>query len=241
MIITKELLDSAATENGGYTKKQLAAIGIDWPPRKGWKTEVIGKSISEEQAEIFLDNHSPFPISALDETIARDEVSVYIYEHCKNGSMRKGSYEVLLTAKGKELRFSKEFHQTSVYPLIIQAAIDAVLKLKKPCKINLYTTTIFGFNKIAYSDGSWRNEPKDSVNIDMLLQLKDAVIAGSHRIHPMVDKELVQDKMFPHRKKFVTLSLSVELFDELKAKCHQKNINVASLACHLLEKWVKEE
>lgn len=64
-----------------------------------------------------LGEHSQSPIFAFDDGIVREEVSVYIYEHCDNSSMKKGKYEVLLTAKGKELRFTKEFNHTSVMHL----------------------------------------------------------------------------------------------------------------------------
>ena len=46
VIVDNEMIERAATPAGGWTKAQLAAIGVDWPPIKGWKRSVIGKTIS---------------------------------------------------------------------------------------------------------------------------------------------------------------------------------------------------
>ena len=43
--ITNEMIVSAGTKGCGYTKKQLAAVGISWPPSKGWKAGLIGKVV----------------------------------------------------------------------------------------------------------------------------------------------------------------------------------------------------
>jgi len=45
MYITEEYLESLRTKKGGYTKKNLKKLGINWPPRKGWKKQLIGKQI----------------------------------------------------------------------------------------------------------------------------------------------------------------------------------------------------
>lgn len=53
MIITNDYLEQNKTPKGAWTKKQLAAIGVNWPPKKGWKKRVIGNEITEEQASKF--------------------------------------------------------------------------------------------------------------------------------------------------------------------------------------------
>ena len=53
MLITKQYLDEHKTSKGGYTRAQLHAIEVDWPPVKGWKKEVIGQQLTAEQAEAF--------------------------------------------------------------------------------------------------------------------------------------------------------------------------------------------
>lgn len=54
VIVTDELLKRARSEKGGYTRAQLAAVGVKWPPKKGWPKLVLGKQITDEQASAFL-------------------------------------------------------------------------------------------------------------------------------------------------------------------------------------------
>lgn len=37
----EEFLDSLKTPRGGYTRDTLAQLGVSWPPKKGWKSELI--------------------------------------------------------------------------------------------------------------------------------------------------------------------------------------------------------
>lgn len=53
IVLTKELIKAARTTNGGLTKKQLAAIGVPWPPPKGWQESKIGTMITKEQLKRF--------------------------------------------------------------------------------------------------------------------------------------------------------------------------------------------
>ena len=54
IILTKEIVISAKTANGGLTKHQLEAIGIEWPLKKGSINSKIGTEITREQLEHFL-------------------------------------------------------------------------------------------------------------------------------------------------------------------------------------------
>lgn len=49
MRITNEWLIANRTKAGGYTKRQLALLGVEWPPRTGWKRAVIGREINDER------------------------------------------------------------------------------------------------------------------------------------------------------------------------------------------------
>ena len=55
IILTQELIEAGVSSKGGYNKCQLAALGIEWPPQKGWKTSVIGHTITEEDYQRFID------------------------------------------------------------------------------------------------------------------------------------------------------------------------------------------
>lgn len=51
MILSGDDLDKLRTPRGGYTRKTLEAIGIKWPPRKGWRKKLIGQEIDDEAWE----------------------------------------------------------------------------------------------------------------------------------------------------------------------------------------------
>lgn len=53
IILTKEIIESARTPNGGFTKSQLAAIGIAWPPPQDWIEKTVGAWITPTQLEAF--------------------------------------------------------------------------------------------------------------------------------------------------------------------------------------------
>ncbi len=53
--ITDQLIESGRSKSGGWNRKQLSVLGIDWPPTKGWKRRIVGKEINCEQAQKFLD------------------------------------------------------------------------------------------------------------------------------------------------------------------------------------------
>lgn len=53
-LITEELLAKGRSPAGGWTRAQLIAIGVDWPPIRGWKAKILGTEISEESLQAFL-------------------------------------------------------------------------------------------------------------------------------------------------------------------------------------------
>jgi len=44
--LTKQMIDVAATERGGYSRSQVTAVGVPWPLVKGWKKRLVGKEVS---------------------------------------------------------------------------------------------------------------------------------------------------------------------------------------------------
>tara|TARA_Y100000590_G_scaffold46284_1_gene49099 strand:+ start:1867 stop:2217 length:351 start_codon:yes stop_codon:yes gene_type:complete len=53
MIITKDYINKNRTEAGAWTRDQLKAIGVSWPPERGWQKLVEGKEITEEERKRF--------------------------------------------------------------------------------------------------------------------------------------------------------------------------------------------
>lgn len=54
MKITDEWLMQNRTRAGAWTRAQLEVIGIKWPPRHGWKHQVIGKDLSDAEVARFI-------------------------------------------------------------------------------------------------------------------------------------------------------------------------------------------
>lgn len=52
--ITEKFLKEGQSANGGWSKRQLNMIGVNWPPASGWKQTVIGQLIEEKTARDFL-------------------------------------------------------------------------------------------------------------------------------------------------------------------------------------------
>lgn len=59
MIITKEYLEKFRSKSGGWSRKQLTALGVrtlvagEFKVKKGWKKFVIGKELSPENQNVF--------------------------------------------------------------------------------------------------------------------------------------------------------------------------------------------
>jgi len=51
--VTRQWLRQHASGNGGWTRAQLAAIGVSWPPPKGWVDSLIGSEIEERVRDEF--------------------------------------------------------------------------------------------------------------------------------------------------------------------------------------------
>lgn len=63
--ITYEWLESYRTVRGGYNRKQVEALGVQWPLVKGWKSAMVGKTVEERAARRFEEasgRTSPGPV-----------------------------------------------------------------------------------------------------------------------------------------------------------------------------------
>lgn len=48
MKLTREILHSAGTSGIGYNREQLRLLGVPWPPRHGWLSNLVGKDIPDD-------------------------------------------------------------------------------------------------------------------------------------------------------------------------------------------------
>ena len=53
VVITREYINSNKTARGAWTKVQIEALGLEWPPTNGWINCLIGEILSPEQASRF--------------------------------------------------------------------------------------------------------------------------------------------------------------------------------------------
>lgn len=58
--LTREVIEAARTPNGGFTKSQLAALGIAWPAPQDWIDEKVGTFITQKQMDDF--NHIEYVV-----------------------------------------------------------------------------------------------------------------------------------------------------------------------------------
>lgn len=53
MRVTNEWLQRWQTASGGHNQKQLALLGVSWPPKSDWQQEVLAREIPDDVARAF--------------------------------------------------------------------------------------------------------------------------------------------------------------------------------------------
>lgn len=43
--LTSDMIERGKSSKGGWSMRQLALLGIDWPPPRNWKSKIIGKRV----------------------------------------------------------------------------------------------------------------------------------------------------------------------------------------------------
>ena len=54
MVLTNEIIQEGKNKNNSWTRSQLEIIGVEWPPKKGWKNSIINSDIPTWRIKIFL-------------------------------------------------------------------------------------------------------------------------------------------------------------------------------------------
>ena len=52
--LTSQLIHANRTPAGAWTRAQVEALGVKWPPRHGWIYRLHGKEITEDQWRQFM-------------------------------------------------------------------------------------------------------------------------------------------------------------------------------------------
>ena len=55
----KAMVEAERTPKGGFTRKSLAAFGVEWPPRKGWRKALLEECTACEDHRACPDNRDP--------------------------------------------------------------------------------------------------------------------------------------------------------------------------------------
>lgn len=53
MTITRQWIMGGRSRGGGWTRIQLDAIGVPWPPQRGWIDRVCGRHLSADRQRTF--------------------------------------------------------------------------------------------------------------------------------------------------------------------------------------------
>lgn len=81
MILTRRYIMNHRTDKGSWTKPQIEALGIDWPPRQGWIYRACGQTIGHTDQQIF---ESRMGVKAFREWLKTDP-----WEHKKADALDK--------------------------------------------------------------------------------------------------------------------------------------------------------
>jgi len=53
MIVTRKWINDNKTKGGAWTKSQVNALGLPWPPLVGWARRLEGSVITDDKRKIF--------------------------------------------------------------------------------------------------------------------------------------------------------------------------------------------
>jgi len=77
MQVTREWLKQYATPCGerrhAWTRRQIEALGVTYPPSKGWTFLVVGREITDEQRQRFEQGRKVRPVKIVQQDLFREE------------------------------------------------------------------------------------------------------------------------------------------------------------------------
>ena len=128
--LTRDIIEAARTPNGGFTKSQLAAIGIEWPPDQDWISKKVGAMITPSQLEAF--NHIEYV--AKKSADSRQEKKAKTYKDVSFNSEERRKMEAILQAmthfmvSATPRDITRAISRTTWGGLIKEESVDTLLK-----------------------------------------------------------------------------------------------------------------
>lgn len=52
--LTPEIIDALSAPAGGYSSAAVRAMGMAWPPMRGWKRKIVGLAVPAEPVRALL-------------------------------------------------------------------------------------------------------------------------------------------------------------------------------------------
>jgi hypothetical protein len=52
--VTQDLIQQGRSDAGGWSRAQMALIGVAWPPVSGWRLMAVDRAISDDDARKFV-------------------------------------------------------------------------------------------------------------------------------------------------------------------------------------------
>lgn len=151
MHITAELIYNGISERGGWNRQQFDLLQIEWPPPKGWRIDILGRHISSEDAQRFVElagkgKRQP-RFRKLKKKATLKEVknlpslsSAIIYtDGACHGNPGRGAWAYILSTGNERVEKSMAYKKTTNNRMEILAAIAGLTALDKPHNVTLYS------------------------------------------------------------------------------------------------------
>jgi ribonuclease HI len=184
--VTDELIDAAMSAAGGWSRKQLAILGVPWPPVKGWRAMLIGTKLDADKAATLIllkDAHSKTrPGESTNDAgpAACDAVEAWTDGACEPNPGIGGWGYVLMNMPGRAEPV--EAHggemETTNNRMEMTAILEALAALPDGTQVTVYSDSQYCVKGLTVWSAGWarRNwhtkEGKPMPNLDLWLALE---------------------------------------------------------------------
>ena len=196
MKLTHDIIGSAIAEQGQFSAKQLAKLGIQWPPKAGWINSLIGLTIPDQewnevlsmenayktrlrrqsqlslQTTLFNQQEKTSPISI------KHKIEVYFDGGCHgNPGYKYGSYETYLDGKkvGEKNRVdfglgtSNEAEWDSLLLALgrLKSELETTQVTPSQCELLIFTDSTMVKNRLLGKNKISKKYPRSAVMFEL--------------------------------------------------------------------------